>query len=119
MNWGFGSSNADYIVKEAGVYDITFKFSPAKYVNEPYYDQHVTCVLTEPQTITGDVNDDGQVGIGDIVAITNVMAGIENDENIKAAADVNGDNEVGIGDIVAITNIMAGVESDKESETTE
>ena len=59
-------------------------------------------------TLKGDVNADGQVGIGDIVAITNIMAGIENDAAMKARADVNGDNEVGIGDIVAITNIMAG-----------
>ena len=65
--------------------------------------------------IEGDVNNDGQVGIGDIVAITNVMAGIypeDMDDEAKAAlkarADVNHDNEVGIGDIVAITNIMAG-----------
>ena len=61
------------------------------------------------RTIPGDVNNDGQVGIGDIVAITNVMAGIITDEATIAAADVNNDNEVGIGDIVAITNIMAGI----------
>ena len=59
----------------------------------------------------GDVNGDGEVGIGDIVAITNVMAGINADEAAKKAADVNGDGEVGIGDIVAITNIMAGVKN--------
>ena len=61
------------------------------------------------EAVVGDVNNDGEVGIGDIVAITNVMAGITNDEAVKKAADVNGDGEVGIGDIVAITNIMAGI----------
>ena len=68
-------------------------------------------------TLIGDVNNDGQVGIGDIVAITNVMAGIFQegmDEEainvLKTRADVNGDEQVGIGDIVAITNIMAGIE---------
>jgi hypothetical protein len=61
------------------------------------------------RTIPGDVNNDGQVGIGDIVAITNVMAGTITDEATIATADVNNDNEVGIGDIVAITNIMAGI----------
>jgi surface protein len=60
--------------------------------------------------LKGDVNNDGQVGIGDIVAITNVMAGIETDTGTVSRADVNGDNQVGIGDIVAITNIMAGVQ---------
>ena len=56
----------------------------------------------------GDVNGDGEVGIGDIVSITNVMAGIGVNDALQKAADVNGDGEVGIGDIVAITNIMAG-----------
>ena len=60
--------------------------------------------------IPGDVNNDGQVGIGDIVAVTNVMAGTVTDPAIVARANVNGDDSVGIGDIVAITNIMAGTE---------
>ncbi len=50
------------------------------------------------------------MGIGDIVAITNVMAGIEKSERVLERADVNEDGQVGIGDIVAITNIMAGLE---------
>ena len=60
--------------------------------------------------VRGDVNGDGKVGIGDIVAITNVMAGIETNPDIIARANVNGDESVGIGDIVAITNIMAGID---------
>ena len=64
--------------------------------------------LTMISLLKGDVNADGQVGIGDIVAITNIMAGIETDPFFKDRADVNDDSEVGIGDIVAITNIMAG-----------
>ncbi len=63
--------------------------------------------VTEPSE--GDVNGDGTVGIGDIVAITNVMAGIETNPDVIARANVNGDASVGIGDIVAITNIMAGI----------
>ena len=61
--------------------------------------------------LRGDVNVDGTVGIGDIVAITNVMAGTETNPDIVARANVNGDDAVGIGDIVAITNIMAGIEN--------
>ena len=66
--------------------------------------------LTLGTFLKGDVNNDGQVGIGDIVAVTNVMAGIETNPDIIARADVNADTQVGIGDIVAITNIMAGKE---------
>ena len=60
--------------------------------------------------LKGDVNEDGEVGIGDIVAITNFMAGNAGGMTLEQA-DVNGDGEVGIGDIVAITNIMAGTEN--------
>ena len=67
--------------------------------------------LTLKAALKGDVNLDGQVGIGDIVAITNIMAGIETDPGMVSRADVNGDTQVGIGDIVAITNIMAGMEA--------
>ena len=59
------------------------------------------------ETLAGDVNDDGQVGIADIVAVTNFMAGTSTGISFEKA-DVNADNEVGIADIVAITNIMAG-----------
>ena len=60
--------------------------------------------------LIGDVNGDGQVGIGDIVAITNVMAFTETDPDIYERANVNGDGDIGIGDIVAVTNVMAGKE---------
>ncbi|MBQ3629908.1 MAG: autotransporter-associated beta strand repeat-containing protein [Prevotella sp.] len=63
----------------------------------------------DPAPLVGDVNNDGQVGIGDIVAITNIMAGLTTDEETIQRADVNGDDDIGIGDIVTITNIMAGL----------
>jgi hypothetical protein len=111
QTWGFTASetnptgNADYVVNEAGRYDITFYFSPMGLDNN----FNVSCDLVKLEAIKGDVNSDGQVGIGDIVAITNVMAGIETNADTIALADVNGDGQVGIGDIVAITNIMAGI----------
>ncbi len=52
----------------------------------------------------GDVNEDGEVNINDVVAIINVMAGTADWAN----ADVNGDDEVNINDVVAVINIMAG-----------
>ena len=64
--------------------------------------------------IEGDVNSDGQVGIGDIIAITNFMASTDASLTLEQC-DINGDGEVGIGDIIAITNIMAGA----QGETTE
>lgn len=56
--------------------------------------------------VKGDVDGNGTVGVGDIEAILNIMAG--GDSN--PAADVDGNGSVGVGDIEAILNIMAGVE---------
>ena len=55
----------------------------------------------------GDVNGDGEVNVGDIMAVINYMAG--QTENIdKKVGDVNNDGNVNVGDIMAIINIMAG-----------
>ena len=57
----------------------------------------------------GDVNGDGEVNVGDLVCVSNFMAG-EAGDITQEAADVNGDGEVNVGDMVTITNIMAGNE---------
>jgi hypothetical protein len=64
--------------------------------------------------LKGDVNLDGEVGIGDIIAITNIMAGDIPDEATLDRADVSGEGDIGIGDIAAITNIMAGDDANSE-----
>ncbi len=51
----------------------------------------------------GDVNEDGQVDISDIVAIINQIAGTAT----YRYADVNNDKNVDISDIVAVINIIA------------
>ena len=58
----------------------------------------------EPDTLAGDVNEDGHVDISDIVAVINQIAG----SATFRYADVNGDTKVDISDIVAIINIIAG-----------
>ena len=54
------------------------------------------------------MNDDGEVNVGDVVTVCNVMAGISTVE--LQIADVNKDGEVNVGDIVTICNIMAGID---------
>ena len=51
----------------------------------------------------GDVNEDGNVDINDVVAIINQMAGAAT----WRYADVNGDKTVDINDVVAVINEMA------------
>jgi len=55
----------------------------------------------------GDLNDDGEVSITDVVLIIDVIAGEITDANKVAAADVNGDDEVTITDCVAAIDLIA------------
>ena len=56
--------------------------------------------------LRGDVNNDDEINVGDLVCVSNFMAG---DETVaKVDADTNEDQEVNVGDMVVITNIMSG-----------
>lgn len=57
--------------------------------------------------VPGDANKDGKVGIGDIIAIKNIMVGKDNGYDLEAA-DANQDNKVNDEDIAAIINYMGG-----------
>jgi len=65
-------------------------------------------IVELPEVLRGDVNGDGEVNVGDLVSVSNYMAG---DGSVsKDAADVNEDGEVNVGDMVVISNIMSGNE---------
>jgi len=55
------------------------------------------------ETKQGDVNGDGNVNVGDIMAVINIMA----EQTYKPEGDVNNDGSVNVGDIMAVINIMA------------
>jgi len=55
----------------------------------------------------GDVNEDENVDVGDIMAIINVMASQSSGTKPVWTANVNEDGNVDVGDIMAVINIMA------------
>ena len=61
----------------------------------------------------GDVNNDDNIDISDVVAIINVNAGRN---QYKSTANVNGNDSVDISDIVAVINIIANGASDEPEE---
>ena len=63
-NWGFNGNDADYVVNEAGKYDITFTFSPLGLSNG----YNVNCVLDKKET----------VGINSMAADKKAVEGIYN-----------------------------------------
>ena len=54
--------------------------------------------------ITGDVNGDGELSIGDVTALINVL--LSGNAAGNPSADVNGDGEAGIGDVTALINML-------------
>ena len=59
--------------------------------------------------LPGDVNGDGEINIGDVSKIIDVILGYDNDSDIFAKSDVNGDGEVNIGDVSRVIDIILGI----------
>ena len=54
----------------------------------------------------GDVNDDGEINVSDIVEIVNYIMGKPSAKFVEAAADLNEDGEVNVTDIVKVVTII-------------
>ena len=65
---------------------------------------YIAPVNPDPQPLSGDVNDDGEVNIADVNALIDIILGGGN----TPQADVNGDHEVNIADINALIDIILG-----------
>jgi glycosidase len=59
-----------------------------------------------PDWLVGDVNGDGEVNIGDVTRIIDIILGEAVDNDIFARADVNGDGEVNIGDVTHLIDLI-------------
>ena len=64
----------------------------------------VTFELFKEDLIIGDVNGDGEVTIGDVTDLINLI--LSGNESLNTAADVNADGELSIGDVTALINIF-------------
>ena len=54
----------------------------------------------------GDVNLDGEVTIGDVTALIDILLSSAIDGSIVERADINHDGEVTIGDVTALIDIL-------------
>ena len=81
-------------------------------VNQNYFDWSDTWVVDQSitfdmQQITGDINNDLQVNVLDVVIlINNILYNVEFNQN----ADLNGDTIINILDIVMLINIILGID---------
>ena len=56
--------------------------------------------------LEGDVNNDGEVTIGDVSALIDILLSSEVDSSLLPRADVNHDGEITIGDVSALIDIL-------------
>lgn len=65
--------------------------------------------ITAPPDSQGDVNQDGQIDVLDIVTMVNIVVGITQPSPWEQwAADLNGDGEINVLDVVLVVNIIIG-----------
>lgn len=110
--WRMVSGIADtcYTVKalDGGIYEYMVKAIYTDGTESVWSNiQHVT-LTGGIAVLTGDVNDDGEVNIGDVTTIIDYLLGNASDTFNIEAADVNGDGEVNIGDVTAIIDMLLG-----------
>ena len=60
----------------------------------------------DPTVVIGDVNGDGEVNIGDVNALIDIIMG--NPDDTQGSSDVNSDDEVNIADINAVISAIMG-----------
>lgn len=63
--------------------------------------------LEKPSYILGDVNEDGVIDIADVVAASQLAAGVADSKYNSLAADANLDGKINIADVVMIYTIIA------------
>lgn len=79
-----------------------------RYLNSDGTLSNQVSITLKASASAGDVNNDGEVNVTDVVAIANYVMGDNPGTFVEANADVNNDGEVNIGDVVKLANIVMG-----------
>lgn len=64
--------------------------------------------MIEPKRIIGDLNDDGEINLKDVVLLRRYIAGGWNVTLDESVADINGDETVNLKDVVLLRRYIAG-----------
>ena len=87
-------------------------FGTTDMANKYAGDETLQSMFEAEDFLLGDVNDNGEIDIGDAVCIVNYLVNKQNTTFNAAAADLNGNNQIDIGDAVMIVNILVGKDND-------
>ncbi len=66
----------------------------------------VNDITDQYSILIGDVDNDGEVSIGDVTALIDILLGSEVDAATQLRADVDADGEVSISDVTALIDIL-------------
>ncbi len=61
-------------------------------------------IFTRPEPLAGDINGDGEVNIGDVTELIDIL--LSNHTDDAGAADVDHDGEISIGDVTGLIDII-------------
>ena len=97
---------SEWILTGDGVCTVTLSIEVMNRTGFPPQYHHVadgpTLTINFVKPLTGDVNGDGEVNIGDANALIDMIL----TESFDSSGDVNGDGEVNIGDVNALIDII-------------
>ena len=100
------NNNHSYRFTGTGVdYTFTFNLTDLTFGVEEYQEPAVPNPYTLPK---GDVNGDGEVTIGDVTVLIDILLGGSPNYDVLKRADVNGDKEVTIGDVTQLIDLLLG-----------
>ena len=92
----------------AGTHTLTWKYSKDYSVNPPGDYFAVDNVVVTGMVVPGDVDGDGQVGIGDIADLIDMILSGSATVDDCPAADVDGDGRITIGDVSDLIDQLLG-----------
>ncbi|MBR5652951.1 MAG: carbohydrate-binding domain-containing protein [Prevotella sp.] len=102
-------------IEEAGgtiVYDVVPGWTHQNTCERSYTDERLDWLFSfsrgEKATLPGDVNEDGDVGVTDVMCVVNYILGNPLNTFNTKNADVNGDHLINITDVMGIVNIILG-----------
>ena len=104
--WTYAWPSSDWYYKceEAGSYNIVITFDPTAEDAEKI--TFTATLATEPEFLRGDVDNNGEVKIGDVTALINYLLSGDASEINLQAADCDQNGEIKIGDVTALINYL-------------
>ena len=99
LNW-FGYAYTDYVFIDHNMKVYYCHFNISSYLANSIIQEMLDVIPS-----WGDINDDGELNILDLVQIANLIL----DNGYDALADINSDGNINILDIVALVNIVLGI----------